>query len=99
MACDLDFSQIGDPSEEHPDVKIGKYTLAASVTAVMSAAAISFPTTADAAPSGPNCVGLGQNATQCQTNGSVQIRATPPEVTYPTFFGPYSLFLHHRRHR
>lgn len=79
-------------------MKIGKYTLA-TVTAAVVAAAISYPPTADAAPSGPNCVGLGQNATQCQTNGSVQIRATPPEVTHPIFFGPYSLFLHHGRHR
>jgi hypothetical protein len=83
-------------------MKSRRHAIAMLLTAGASAVALVTTPVANAAPSGPACVGLSPNATQCSTNGSVSINATPPEVDYPgqwPFGVPYSLILHHGRHR
>jgi hypothetical protein len=89
--------QIGQAPRRSKTVRIYKHFTAALVIAG-AAAALGAAPLAEAAPTGPTCVSVGQTATQCQSNGNAELNASPPAVDYSSqypFFGPYALIFHH----
>ena len=55
-------------------------------TAIAACAVIIATPVASAAP---ECINIGPNTTQCQTNGSSQIVTTPPPISNGGGWGPY----------
>jgi hypothetical protein len=89
--------QIGQAPRRSNTVRIYKH-LTASVLIAGTAAALATAPLAEAAPTGPTCVSVGQTATQCQSNGKAELNASPPAIDYAAqypFLGPYALIFHH----